>query len=608
MSYKSKNKKYIKTRSTTERMVLLAPMIFILAVIPLIMRYHAFDPKLSSFDFFPDQVVQEDYFLYWKQWLFVTASAVMLCIITVRAISDKKTLKFTKLFIPLAVYALLALLSTIFSKYSSFGFTGIMEQFENLWALLGYALLPYYAYLMIESEEDVRVLLSALAIGASVLGLLGVSQAVGHNFWKTSLGSRLIFPYSMRDYNVNDLFGSKVAYLSLYNPNYVGVYVGLVTPVIMVLLFFSRKLTKSIHYALVLIALLVSLFSSRSDAGFIGIAFSIVVLLFFLRKFLLKKWYVVLPIILVIILSFVIMDKANNTKYFESVKNNIKNNLSLTKTEPPVLSNIETADDYVAVIYGGNTLYTSFSFDAEGISLIFNDEAGESVEHSMSENGTIVFSDSRFSSINVSLVAIEDIYGFDININGRDWYFTNQLGDNTYYYFNIYGKPVKIIPDIPVLFTGYERLFSNRGFIWSHTLPLLKDNIFLGSGADTFLLSYPQYDYVNLINNGYSNQFISKPHSFYLQMGVQTGVISLIAFLVFYFIYFIGSVRIYIKQTFKSFLPQAGLAVFVGTLTFMVVGLTNDSMIVTTPVYWALLGIGIAINKLVHNEEKVSEK
>ena len=52
----------------------------------------------------------------------------------------------------------------------------------------------------------------------------------------------------------------------------------------------------------------------------------------------------------------------------------------------------------------------------------------------------------------------------------------------------------------------------------------------------------------------------------YLQIAVQTGVLSLIALLTFYGIYFITSIKLYVKQKFDTFLSQAGVGIFLGTV------------------------------------------
>jgi O-antigen ligase len=136
----------------------------------------------------------------------------------------------------------------------------------------------------------------------------------------------------------------------------------------------------------------------------------------------------------------------------------------------------------------------------------------------------------------------------------------------------------------------------------------LKKHLILGSGADTFAIAFPQQDYVGIYNAGFDSQFVSKPHNMYLQMGVQTGVLSLIAFLVFYGMYFISSIRLYIKGHFNSYFAQIGVGVFVGTFGYMITGIANDSTIAVAPMFWTLMGLGIAINYKVKSIVSIKDK
>jgi len=123
-----------------------------------------------------------------------------------------------------------------------------------------------------------------------------------------------------------------------------------------------------------------------------------------------------------------------------------------------------------------------------------------------------------------------------------------------------------------------------------------------GSGPDTFTLIFPQDDYIGLENNGFKGSIVSKPHNLFLQIGIQTGVISLIAFLVLYLIYFIQSIRLYVKNKFESYSAQIGVGIFLATIGYMIGGITNDSTITVSPIFWILLGIGFAMNQKIKEE------
>ena len=81
----------------------------------------------------------------------------------------------------------------------------------------------------------------------------------------------------------------------------------------------------------------------------------------------------------------------------------------------------------------------------------------------------------------------------------------------------------------------------------------------------------------------------------YIQMGIQTGVISLILFLAAYVLYFINSVKIYLQNEEQmSAVQYLVMAVLAGSFAYMICGLANDSTVCVTPVFAVLVGIGMA--------------
>jgi O-antigen ligase len=162
------------------------------------------------------------------------------------------------------------------------------------------------------------------------------------------------------------------------------------------------------------------------------------------------------------------------------------------------------------------------------------------------------------------------------------------------------------------VFPGYEAVASGRGYVWGRSIPLLWSNFIVGSGPDTFGIEFPQYDYVARYESGFENVIFTRPHNFFLQMGVQTGTLSLIAFLVFYGIYFVESCRRYGFRKYERVEEWMGFAVFLCTIGFVASGLANDSLIVVTPIFYVLLGMGMAINEklcpVTPKEKKINEK
>ena len=151
-------------------------------------------------------------------------------------------------------------------------------------------------------------------------------------------------------------------------------------------------------------------------------------------------------------------------------------------------------------------------------------------------------------------------------------------------------------------FRGRESFATYRGLIWSMTLPLLKDTVLLGTGTDTFACYYPQNNYKDLYYYTGDVTASSRPHSLYLKVAVESGVVALLAMLVFFGWYLIQSLKIYWKGEFTSLSARVGFACFLAVTVYLVCGLTNDSMITVAPVFWGILGIGMAANRIIKSQ------
>lgn len=593
--------KYIKSKysnsSQSTNIWLLLPIIFIISVLPFVTRLKEYKTNLSKFTWFTYNDLYVDFFLYYKQSLFLFAVFIMAAIALYKAFLDKKKIVYSRLLIPLSAYAVLALLSSIISKYRSYSFKGVRDHFESVFVLLGYCLIIYYCLQIIETENDIRLIINCFVISIIVMSLLGVTQYIGKDFFASDIGLKMILPkerWSTRE-TVKFNFETGRVYLSFYNPNYVGSYAAMAIAFLLVLAVLTRKRRWMIPiYLVAAVGMSISLIGSKSKTGLIALAISLIFALIILSKYLIKYFYLSIPIFLLLLAIVVLYNKANNN----FIVNQLKQAVNFTKYEPP-LKDIITGDDEVIINYNNNKLHVSYEIDEGYGTLYVLDDGGNAVNMDfLSDTNDYIIQDERFTGFRLGFTEYEDIPLIYIKINNKNWFFTNQTDDGSYYYLNLYGKLDKIITAPHALFSGYERYASGRGYIWSRTLPLLKKYIILGSGADTYVMAFPQQDYVGLYNYGYGDNLVDKPHNMYLQIGVQTGVLSLIAFLVFYAMYFISSIRLYIKCKFSSYYAQVGVAILVATVAYMVLGIANDSTLTVAPVFWVLLGLGIASNRL----------
>jgi len=240
------------------------------------------------------------------------------------------------------------------------------------------------------------------------------------------------------------------------------------------------------------------------------------------------------------------------------------------------LSYIETKDNHVKIRYKKK----NYSFVIEG--------SGENITLKKTP-------DRKWKAFSFEKKAFADgektVYGYEMKYKKSVWRFTNQRGDGKYYYLNANGKWDLCIHAETALPSWMNEVASLRGFVWSRTIPLLKDYVLLGAGPDQFGFVFPHNDYVARYQYDLLTTYYKKPHNYYLQMGIETGCLSLVLMLAFFVIF--------LKRGFAAAKGKCHTqkeyfirAILISVLGYLFAGMFNDSMVVTAPVFWCLLGLG----------------
>jgi O-antigen ligase len=141
---------------------------------------------------------------------------------------------------------------------------------------------------------------------------------------------------------------------------------------------------------------------------------------------------------------------------------------------------------------------------------------------------------------------------------------------------------------------------TGRGYIWSRTFPLMLHTLFIGNGADTFTMYFPQNDAVGIYyDSGHwsrTSPIFDKPHNFALLTFVDTGGISLLALLAIIGIYLVQGFQLYSRLSDYDLFAKVGAGCYLGIVAFLVAGMVYDTSVNVMPLIYGLLGIGIACN------------
>nr|MDA3846385.1 O-antigen ligase family protein [Vallitaleaceae bacterium] len=465
---------------------------------------------------------------------------------------------------------------------------------------------------VLREEIDYKILVIVMAISSGIIGLIGLTQFVGMDLFKTDLG-RFLISLTSRNVDITATrytVADSVIYSTLYNPNYVGSYICLILPVIIsVWLVVRKKWLKWLGGALIVL-LALNIAGSKSLPGFIGLFASMVVWLVFNRHNIKKNYKKWLPIIGVISIGLGLFIGLSTADIAVKVRTNV-GELAQVVVGSEVVSNTELIE-HVYELDGGVFIETTYRGlyvgRIDAATYVFADMDANALELIPDDSGYYVFADARYNDLQVEFFNAGSI----IKVNMADipvvFQFVGSkvyaLGQN----YNLYDTDYEV-PSFG--FADHQTFGTKRGYIWSKTLPLLKDHLVVGTGPDTFAIVFPQYDYIGKTNMYHEpGQIVDKPHNMYLQIALQTGVLSLVIFLSFmmvYFIYFLKTYKVYRDVHPSKFLYHLNIGIALSLLGYLVAGIGNDTTIATSSVFWILLGTGISLQITNHLTQDITE-
>ncbi len=610
----NKAKKYSKRKSKYDSILeqkhetyMSIPLVLIAAVVPLIVFVRKVvlnDPGNMYWDGTSEHF---DIFIYYKMvylLIFTVAGGLLYLCLRKSNPFDRSRYPY---YIPIGVYCLMTLLSAVSSEHRHVAFFGILERYEGALVLIGYAVILFLVMNVFKQEKTVKMLFGCLLTSAAVISIIGVFQYFGMDLFQNSSFQRLITPLSLA--NEAGKFALRVnertIFSTLYNPNYVGSYMAMVMPVIIVLIIWAKKTAHKLILAALLALTIVNWIGCDSRAGLVGAALAFLVLMILYRRKIWQRKWIALAVVVVVVGGLAVFNFTTNG----SIVNRVTRMLTLEGKEDndevmadlhkrlAGLTDVRMDDEKAEIVTEHGTLCITLYDGTLGV----YDENGKEVASDY-ENNVARITDERFDNIRLSIKPEEGMILVNYNdYELMDIILTNIGLRSTSNRWMIYrdGRNIESYG-----FEGMEAFGSNRGYIWSRTLPLLKDTIFIGKGPDTFALYFPQYDFLNKLKLYQTGSiFVDKAHNMYLQTALQTGLLSLLAMLVLFAMYVVSSIKAYWKSDFSSFLSAAGAACFASFCGYAAAGLFNDSTIAVAPVFWVLMGLGIGINLLLYQEK-----
>lgn len=593
------------------------PVLFFTTIIIMIVRMSSYKRPLDQF-FFMGQGESgglTDFFSYYKMGAIIACSVLAVVLLLYKVFVQSFYIKRSYAYIPMIIYLVFVLLSYVFSEYKVFALWGWNDRFEGTVILFCYMIMLFYVINLVNSEKNVKWIVNLLAVSSTTLGLLGITQAMNHDFFKTALGKRLITPPSFWSHvdSLSFTFTNQI-YQTVYNINYVSFYLTLLIPILGLLFIRSfmqgkdEPVYKKIIWAALFVLLVFNLIGSASSGGLMGMAFVVLMGVLVLNKKIMTWWK---PVLILIVLT-VIVAGASYSRWMPELTGAI-NGVSGEEAQQNAsidthhkFEYLETAGNVIKLSYDGEEItFETYPDDPSALKIIDPDGNPLSTEQIEGDHPEYRIQDDRYNWISVKPANDSEGNSYIVIVTDeQEW-------------------PFRVTPQGPLFRTGTGRLIplenvpavgwennqefgSGRGYIWSRTIPMLKDTLFLGHGADTYCIYFPHQDYVGKYNSGTFSEnidiVVDKPHNMYFGAIVGTGGISMLALLALWGIYLVQSFNIYRKQRYTEYLSYVGAGIFFGICGFLVSGLVNDSTVSVMPMFYGLLGTGIAINMMLKKQ------
>lgn len=576
------------------------PVILMTGFVPLIVHTFRYQSGLSAFDWFPNASdSQVDVFFAWKMIAAIAIGVVMLGILLLHYFNRKERFRFENAFYLLFFYGLFVAMSALFSPYKHWVSAGIYELFESVWALFAYLILCYYTYQYVQNEKNLVTAIRWSGVGMLIVTLIGVFQYYGKDFFKTSLGKHLITGPEFWDRldTISFVMGERTSYTTLYNPNFLSFYFGMLIPLSVCLCIASRKFYQRILMAAVAVLSSICMVGSRSDSGWLALSAAVIVVVLILLSRTKRTGFIGIGMAVVGIASLAWM--FTHTELGTRLSTTILGTYHMDETF--VLRHVDPGTDCVTLNLNGNKIRLGYTInEADGQSVLAcTDENGTPLARTLVDEANMIdqLDDPIYGGCQIQPIILDEMPGIRVIVQGGVWDFV-YAHENGYYYANSAGKLTKDMADELVsLFR--DNAMSGRGHIWNYTIPLLGKHIFVGVGANAYMLAYPQNDYIYHTYVSGANNYDVKAHCWYLQQWVENGLIGLLLLLGFLGFYLVKSTRIYRRANLKESLTWVGIGFFVAVLVYVIAAVANDSNVCTAPVFWGFLGLGMAVNRMV---------
>lgn len=522
----------------------------------------------------------DDYFHLIKAWVLYAATTMLFMAFLV-----KKAESFPRLFNLFVPYFGLIFLSVCLSETFVTSVFGFADHYEGALTQTCYALILIFSYCFAGDENKILTVVKFILWGATIVALIGLLQLAGNPLIGRLIpGEPLQITSSLVKPDMSGITST------IGNSNYTGTYAVILIPLSVMLVLREKSIfRKALALAVYFGSAVFLLFGSLSKAGYISFLAVCLLMAVCLWKTLKKQFLWVVIVWAYAGCIFIVMNAAMGGILLNEVKSMISFTPESAVENKLVFQDIRL-DENTAVIETNRYVLTVQNSE-DGF--LLQDAEGNLIPSVFDETSqSLVLTEQPYDNIHAWQQQKEDVHWILLEMDGKDIEFVHTGQSMKVVGFN------SVLTDIaPVeAFDGIknERFASGRGYIWSRSIPLLKKAVLWGFGPDAFPYVFPQNDIVGKLNYGSIWVIISKPHNWYLQIALGSGVLSLLCLLVFFGLYAAKTILVHFRgdQGERTLMAFTILSCLAG---FLAAGVFNDSVVSVSPILWMLCGFGVRL-------------
>ncbi|MGN1403720.1 MAG: O-antigen ligase family protein [Ruminococcus sp.] len=485
------------------------------------------------------------------------------------------------MFLFLGIYLLLGLLSSLLSEHRSETWLGIYMLYEGYLALVGYAVIFAAAWYWIDREEVLQFVKNCLTGLAIVIGILALLEQSGICYYNNYLVQLLG--------NLGGTVGlAETVVLTFGNADYLGMYCAMLLPLTVSLISGEasmKRMMVQITAAVLLGAAL--LLTKVMNAILLGFGMTVVLLLIWAFH---SNWKRTAKISLCgVTIAAVIAGGCGfiGTRSGDTLSEKLRHTMIGMEQEDTFrLLSIDLDGDTI-ILENADTVFTAAAsgetLSAESLTFTCN---GTTVEPQVSEDGLCSFSEPALEHCQVQILT--DRLQFQLGYARQVETVREPEG---WHVISIGGGILTEVPQVSesrTLQKCYPYL-NGRIFVWANTISALKDCWLVGHGAATTIFYLEQEDLPALLNIFGTYVLYNKPHSWYLQIAQDTGILSLVMILGMLVLFAVCGFRKLFSKGSEWNAFRTGL--FLSVLTYCLTAVLSDSLIYHAPMFWFLFGM-----------------